>query len=375
MWKNFSYLMALVLILSLMSHGTAFAETGFLTPFKTKYQASYKAKYPGQAMKIAGCTLCHTSPPALNLYGAAYRKSGRNFNMIGALDSDGDGFTNLTEIMAYPETYPGNKASHPDNIRPVVKAFTVVAKASPPNTAKINLFTVTDNLKVTGYKLTTTATAPKAGAKGWTASKPRTYTFYSAGSKKLYAWAKDAAGNVSRAKVARVKVAAAPIQAAAPFTEAEANLIPLPLAGVQTEFSYAPAEDPSISSDPATAMPIAVGPVAEGGDTVNLEASFAQFAGPVDVYLYLTLSATSGETDDQPIRTYIYNASANKFELISGNVVPWRFGVVELNEKIWDTLPVSEFSPGNYNFTLEVTPTGQRQHDSHYTWTTYFTIP
>ncbi len=58
-------------------------------------------------------------------------------------------------------------------------------------------FSATDNVGVTGYKLTETNTAPSAGDSGWSASAPTEYTFSSYGSHTLYAWAKDAAGNVS----------------------------------------------------------------------------------------------------------------------------------------------------------------------------------
>jgi hypothetical protein len=46
------------------------------------------------------------------------------------------------------------------------------------------------------------AAAPLASAAGWTATLPTSYTFTTAGAKRLYAWAKDAAGNVSLARFA-----------------------------------------------------------------------------------------------------------------------------------------------------------------------------
>jgi hypothetical protein len=50
---------------------------------------------------------------------------------------------------------------------------------------------------VTGYKLTESAITPLSGDAGWTAIAPSEYSFSSEGIKTLYAWAKDAAGNVS----------------------------------------------------------------------------------------------------------------------------------------------------------------------------------
>ncbi|PJA86972.1 MAG: hypothetical protein CO141_01880 [Candidatus Moranbacteria bacterium CG_4_9_14_3_um_filter_42_9] len=59
---------------------------------------------------------------------------------------------------------------------------------------------------VTGYILTEAASQPAAGAAGWTSSAPASYTFSSAGTKTLYAWAKDAAGNVSASRSGTVIV-------------------------------------------------------------------------------------------------------------------------------------------------------------------------
>ncbi|HAT75165.1 MAG TPA: filamentous hemagglutinin, partial [Candidatus Moranbacteria bacterium] len=63
-------------------------------------------------------------------------------------------------------------------------------------TVSISAFTATDTVGVTGYKLTESATAPEAGAAGWTETAPTSYTFTNEGSNTLYAWVKDAAGNV-----------------------------------------------------------------------------------------------------------------------------------------------------------------------------------
>jgi hypothetical protein len=62
----------------------------------------------------------------------------------------------------------------------------------------VTTFTATDNSgSVAGYMLTESATQPPATDAGWLAAAPADHTFASAGTKTLYAWAKDAAGNVS----------------------------------------------------------------------------------------------------------------------------------------------------------------------------------
>ncbi|MEY6432515.1 DUF4082 domain-containing protein [Thioalkalicoccus limnaeus] len=92
-----------------------------------------------------------------------------------------------------------------DTTAPTVTAFTVPATASTL-TVPITTFTATDNVGVTGYLVNESPTKPAATASGWTTTKPASYTFASAGSKTLYAWAKDAAGNVSASRSAGVTI-------------------------------------------------------------------------------------------------------------------------------------------------------------------------
>lgn len=81
----------------------------------------------------------------------------------------------------------------PDITKPIVATFSIPATSSSL-TISITSFTATDNKGVTGYKLTEVNTEPISG---WVATAPTTYTFATEGTKTLYAWAKDAAGNIS----------------------------------------------------------------------------------------------------------------------------------------------------------------------------------
>lgn len=84
----------------------------------------------------------------------------------------------------------------PDTTKPVVTVFTIPTTSSSL-TVSITTFTATDAVGVTGYLLAETSTTPSASSGSWTSSPPTTYTFTSVGSKTLYTWAKDSAGNVS----------------------------------------------------------------------------------------------------------------------------------------------------------------------------------
>lgn len=90
-----------------------------------------------------------------------------------------------------------------DAVAPIVTAF-AISSTSSSLTIPITTFTATDNIGVVGYLITEASTTPSVGALGWTALAPATYTFATQGTKTLYAWAKDAAGNISAALSATV---------------------------------------------------------------------------------------------------------------------------------------------------------------------------
>jgi hypothetical protein len=73
-------------------------------------------------------------------------------------------------------------------------------------TVSVTAFTAADNVAVTGYKITESATAPLPGDAGWSGTAPTSFTFGSGGAKTAYAWAKDAAGYVSTSRSATVTI-------------------------------------------------------------------------------------------------------------------------------------------------------------------------
>lgn len=92
----------------------------------------------------------------------------------------------------------------PDTTAPVVTTFTAPLTATTLSIA-ISL-TATDNIGVTGYMINESASVPSASTVGWSVSAPSSYTFATTGTKTLYAWVKDAAGNVSTAKTAIIVI-------------------------------------------------------------------------------------------------------------------------------------------------------------------------
>jgi hypothetical protein len=79
---------------------------------------------------------------------------------------------------------------------PVITSFTIPDTASDL-TVSISTFTATDNIGVTGYLVNESASTPAIDDPSWSGSAQTEYTFDTDGSKTLYAWAKDEAGNIS----------------------------------------------------------------------------------------------------------------------------------------------------------------------------------
>jgi hypothetical protein len=92
-----------------------------------------------------------------------------------------------------------------DTTPPVVTAFTIPASYNSL-IVPINTFTATDNVAVTGYLVTDTGSTPSLSNLAWSANPWTQYTFSQAGTYTLYAWARDAAGNISASASASVAV-------------------------------------------------------------------------------------------------------------------------------------------------------------------------
>ena len=84
----------------------------------------------------------------------------------------------------------------PDTTAPSISSFTIPSTATG-RTVSILSFTASDNTGVTGYLLSTSNTTPSSSDPSWTSTAPTSYTFLTTGAQTLYAFAKDAAGNIS----------------------------------------------------------------------------------------------------------------------------------------------------------------------------------
>jgi len=115
----------------------------------------------------------------------------------------------LTEYRSQssPSTFytVGSEIPTLDTTPPAVTAF-VIPSLYNNLTVPITTFTATDNVGVTGYLVNESPLTPSVSDPNWSTTHQTQYTFSSDGNKTLYAWAKDAAGNISNSRSATVSL-------------------------------------------------------------------------------------------------------------------------------------------------------------------------
>ncbi len=118
--------------------------------------------------------------------------------------------TNTWSVYYQPYTYPHPLVSggSGDTTPPTVTAFSLPSTYTAL-TVPITTFTASDDTAVTGYCLNESATPPTSSScsgSGWAGSAQTNFVFFTAGVKTLYAWAKDAAGNISSSASGNVTI-------------------------------------------------------------------------------------------------------------------------------------------------------------------------
>jgi len=208
---------------------TGWSQNMYLWPAR-HYAGGSDTSYPpmGQHFRLKA-SFDSTSLPAyvqpivtaLKKYGAMVVDNGVSFFISGVHDDRWDndqlaylGYVKASDFEAVDvsslTTDPNsaqakqNGGTTTDSEAPRVTAFALPATSSS-QTVPITTFIATDNVGVTGYIVSETPTKPSPSA-AWNKTAPTTYTFPTTGSKTLYAFAKDAAGNVSDAALAKTTV-------------------------------------------------------------------------------------------------------------------------------------------------------------------------
>ncbi len=202
------------------------------------------------------------------------------------------------------------RVSYGGGAAPEVTAF-AIPSTSGSLTVPVTTFTATDDVEVTGYLLTETTATPSASASGWVTPAPASYTFATPGAKTLYAWAKDAEGNVSASRSASVTISigdVTPPNVTAFTIPATSNSLTIPVSGftatddiavtgyLLTESPVAPAA--SATSWSAT-PPISYTFVGGGGKTLYAWAKDA--AGNVSTSLSANITITVATAGPEPL--------------------------------------------------------------------------
>jgi hypothetical protein len=169
-----------------------------LTVTFTQFTATDGVGVTGYMVTESSTAPLATSTGWLTTAPTSYTFTSAGTKTLYAWAKDGAGNVSSSKSATVTITLPA------DTTRPTV-TFTLPATASTL-TVTFTQFTATDNVGVTGYMVKTSSTNPLATSTGWSTTAPTSYTFTSTGSKTLYAWAKDAAGNVSTRKSASVTI-------------------------------------------------------------------------------------------------------------------------------------------------------------------------
>lgn len=103
---------------------------------ESNFQRAFLEAYPtAHDTALDDCRLCHTQGAALNNYGADFATHGHSVAGIELLDSDGDGYRNVTEIEQ--GTMPGDSAARPAKLAPNAMPQSAPAQAAAGGVYKL----------------------------------------------------------------------------------------------------------------------------------------------------------------------------------------------------------------------------------------------
>jgi hypothetical protein len=173
--------------------------------------------------------------PAFTAEATGEIESGFGYNLLIGAGRDAATVTNLyngliDEVRIYNYALTSNQITDLYNLAdiepPKILLFGIASSSSL--TVPVNSFTASDNNAVTGFMLTESATAPLAVDTGWSAVAPVSYSFATEGTKTLYAWAKDLAGNVSESASGQVVISISSATQFEAFKSSDLKVYPNP---------------------------------------------------------------------------------------------------------------------------------------------------
>ncbi|RIH65721.1 T9SS C-terminal target domain-containing protein [Mariniphaga sediminis] len=111
--------------------------------------------------------------------------------------------SNITINISILDTGEGNQ--NEDTTAPVISSFSIPS-TSESLTVAVTDFTASDDIAVEAFCLTETSAAPSVNDLRWVSTAPDSYTFAKSGTYTIYAWTKDASGNISNPLSASVTI-------------------------------------------------------------------------------------------------------------------------------------------------------------------------
>ena len=146
----------------------------------------------------------------------------------------------------------------------------------------------------------------------------------------------------------------------------EENTIPIPTSA--TVIQCPSVEMPILETNPNQAVPIGLGDIAIGGNTVSIALGMDEFSGPVDIYFGVFMPALD------PVNIWILKPDMT-LQPESSGIVPWKTSVTDpTSELLINEVPKAVFNAGTYYVYLAVTPAGQGFSGGFYLWMTEFDV-
>jgi hypothetical protein len=162
--------------------------------FKASDNVGVRGYCISEVNSSAGCSWGTAPPVSYALTGVAQGVTSRTlYAFVRDASLNVSDPASATVVISIPDTKP-----------PVIAGFTIPASSNGLTTTLTLI--AADNVGVSGYLVTESTTRPLATDPGWVATSPTSFTFSGYGNRDIYAWAKDAAGNVSERSAAFVTV-------------------------------------------------------------------------------------------------------------------------------------------------------------------------
>jgi hypothetical protein len=123
-----------------------------------------------------------------------------------------------------------------------------------------------------------------------------------------------------------------------------------------------------IDSDPEKPVPIGVGPLASGRETLRLQVNLGPFEGPVDLYLAIFIP------DVDPVSTFILKPDMTLQKHEDG-IIPWKTNVEgSVSETLFVETPASFLPASTYHVYLAATHAGKDFSSSYCVWSTRYEV-